>query len=41
VGCDLGEAIYTAPNNTMRFADVPPLGVTVQRGDAARRHGRT
>jgi myo-inositol-1-phosphate synthase len=32
VGRDLGEAIYTAPNNTMRFADVPPLGVTVQRG---------
>jgi len=32
VGRDLGEAIYTAPNNTMRFADVPALGVTVQRG---------
>jgi myo-inositol-1-phosphate synthase len=32
VGLDLGEAIYAAPNNTYRFCDVPPLGVTVQRG---------
>jgi myo-inositol-1-phosphate synthase len=32
VGRDLGEAIGEAPNNTIRFADVPPLGVTVQRG---------
>ncbi len=32
VGKDLGEAIYAAPNNTYRFADVPKLGVTVQRG---------
>jgi myo-inositol-1-phosphate synthase len=31
VGLDLGEAIYAAPNNTIRFADVPRLGVTVQR----------
>jgi len=32
VGKDLGEAIYAAPNNTIRFMDVPEIGVTVQRG---------
>jgi myo-inositol-1-phosphate synthase len=32
VGRDLGEAIYEAPNNTIRFADVPRLGVPVHRG---------
>jgi len=32
VGKDLGEAIYTAPNNTYRFADVPKLGAKVYRG---------
>jgi myo-inositol-1-phosphate synthase len=32
VGRDLSEAILEAPNNTVRFADVPPLGVPVQRG---------
>jgi myo-inositol-1-phosphate synthase len=32
VGRDVAEAIYTEPNNTIRFADVPPVGVTVQRG---------
>ena len=32
VGRDVSEAIYTEPNNTIRFADVPPTGVTVQRG---------
>jgi myo-inositol-1-phosphate synthase len=32
VGKDLSEAIYAAPNNTYRFADVPNLGVTVDRG---------
>jgi myo-inositol-1-phosphate synthase len=32
VGLDLGEAICAEPNNTIRFADVPRLGVTVQRG---------
>jgi myo-inositol-1-phosphate synthase len=32
VGKDLSEAIYTAPNNTYRFADVPKLGVNVYRG---------
>src|SRR5215208_5893286 len=33
VGRDLGEAIAQAPNNTIRFAEVPMLGVTVQRGN--------
>ncbi len=32
VGRDLGEAIFEAPNNTVRFADVKPLGVPVHRG---------
>ncbi|WBY02630.1 inositol-3-phosphate synthase [Ramlibacter tataouinensis] len=32
VGLDLAEAIHAAPNNTIRFAEVPPLGVTVHRG---------
>jgi len=32
VGQDLSEAIFAPPNNTHRFADVPPMGVTVQRG---------
>jgi myo-inositol-1-phosphate synthase len=32
VGRDLGEAIWEAPNNTVRFADVPRLGVPVHRG---------
>jgi myo-inositol-1-phosphate synthase len=32
VGQDLGEAIFAAPNNTIRFASVPKQGVRVQRG---------
>ena len=32
VGKDLSKAIFTDPNNTIKFADVPDLGVTVQRG---------
>ncbi len=32
VGLDLGKAIFAGQNNTIRFADVPELGVTVQRG---------
>src|SRR3954452_8235428 len=32
VGRDLGEAIYAEPNNTIKFADVPSLGVKVHRG---------
>ena len=32
VGVDLAEAICASENNTIRIADVPPTGVTVQRG---------
>jgi myo-inositol-1-phosphate synthase len=32
VGFDLSEAITSSENNTIKIADVPPLGVTVQRG---------
>jgi len=32
VGKDLADAIYTWPNNTYRFADVPKTGITVRRG---------
>ena len=32
VGKDVSEAIFTAPNNTIRFSDVSALAVTVQRG---------
>jgi myo-inositol-1-phosphate synthase len=32
VGVDLAEAIGASENNTIKIADVPPLGVTVQRG---------
>jgi myo-inositol-1-phosphate synthase len=32
VGKDISEAIYAAPNNTYRFADVPKLGAKVYRG---------
>ena len=32
VGRDLSEAIFAEPNNTIRFSDVPPLGVPVYRG---------
>jgi len=32
VGFDLSEAIGASENNTIKFADVPPLGVIVQRG---------
>jgi myo-inositol-1-phosphate synthase len=32
VGRDLAEAIGASENNTIKFADVPPTGVTVQRG---------
>ena len=32
VGRDLAEALVSEPNNTIRFADVPPTGVTVSRG---------
>jgi myo-inositol-1-phosphate synthase len=32
VGHDLGEAIFAEPNNTVRFSEVPRLGVKVHRG---------
>ncbi|NUT48869.1 MAG: inositol-3-phosphate synthase [Saccharothrix sp.] len=32
VGADLSEAIGASENNTIKITDVPPLGVTVQRG---------
>jgi myo-inositol-1-phosphate synthase len=32
VGMDLAEAIVASENNTLRLCDVPPTGVTVQRG---------
>ncbi|MCI0596345.1 MAG: inositol-3-phosphate synthase [candidate division Zixibacteria bacterium] len=32
VGRDLSEAIYTKPNNTFKFTDVPKSGIKVQRG---------
>jgi len=32
VGLDLSEAIFKGANNTVKFADVPALGVTVNRG---------
>jgi myo-inositol-1-phosphate synthase len=32
VGKDLADAIWATPNNTHRFADVAPTGVTVLRG---------
>jgi myo-inositol-1-phosphate synthase len=32
VGFDLSEAITASENNTIKISDVPPLGVTVQRG---------
>ncbi|MCK4331388.1 MAG: inositol-3-phosphate synthase [Dehalococcoidia bacterium] len=32
VGKDLAEAIFTRPNNTLKFCDVPATGVRVARG---------
>jgi myo-inositol-1-phosphate synthase len=32
VGVDLSEAIFAHPNNTIKFTDVPSLGVKVHRG---------
>ena len=32
VGLDLAEAIWAAPNNTIKFADVPATGTVVGRG---------
>ena len=35
VGLDLADALSAQPNNTIRFAEVPPTGVTVRRGHTA------
>jgi myo-inositol-1-phosphate synthase len=32
VGTDVADAIHASENNTIKFSDVPPTGVTVQRG---------
>ena len=32
VGADLSEAIFAEPNNTIKFAEVPNLGIKVHRG---------
>jgi len=32
VGCDVADAISASENNTIKITDVPPTGVTVQRG---------
>jgi myo-inositol-1-phosphate synthase len=32
VGTDVSEAIGASENNTIKFAEVPPTGITVQRG---------
>jgi myo-inositol-1-phosphate synthase len=32
VGKDLAEAIFTKPNNTIKFCDVPETGIRVERG---------
>ncbi|HJX22914.1 MAG TPA: inositol-3-phosphate synthase [Candidatus Bathyarchaeia archaeon] len=32
VGKDLGEAIFTSPNNTVKYSSVPLLGVEVKKG---------
>ena len=32
VGKDLAEAIFTLPNNTIKFCDVPKTGIRVERG---------
>ncbi len=32
VGKDLAEAIFSSPNNTFKFSEVPAIGVKVQRG---------
>jgi len=32
VGLDLSKAVFASNNNTIRFAEIPALGVTVERG---------
>jgi myo-inositol-1-phosphate synthase len=33
VGCDLAEAIFSTPNNTRKFAEVPRTNICVSRGE--------
>ena len=40
VGKDVAEAILSEPNNTIRFAQVPHLGISVQRGPTLDSLGR-
>jgi myo-inositol-1-phosphate synthase len=40
VGKDVAEAILSEPNNTIRFAEVPQLGIAVQRGPTLDSLGR-
>ena len=40
VGLDLSDAIGASENNTIKFADVPPLGRTGPARTHARRPGR-
>ncbi|MGF7238522.1 MAG: inositol-3-phosphate synthase [Frankia sp.] len=40
VGRDLSEAIAASENNTIKIADVPPLGITVARGQTLDGLGR-
>ncbi|MBU1670941.1 MAG: inositol-3-phosphate synthase [Actinobacteria bacterium] len=40
VGTDLSEAIFSEPNNTFRFSEVPGLGVEVKRGPTLDGMGR-
>ena len=32
VGLDMADAMWASENNTIKFADVAPTGITVQRG---------
>ncbi len=40
VGFDLSEAIVASENNTIHIADVPPTGITVQRGHTLDGYGK-
>jgi len=40
VGTDLGKAIFAGQNNTIRFASVGDMGVTVQRGPTLDGYGK-
>jgi myo-inositol-1-phosphate synthase len=40
VGSDVADAIFAPPNNTIRFADVRPTGVRVERGNTLDGIGR-